>query len=182
MAENLFLKRLPRNPVGWIAKGRLREQARAAMTHVGLDAIDPDTPIGALGISCQQMIEIAHNLIGDCRVLILNEPTAMLTSREVDLGPRRIGAPRLTATGLKRGTAVRDVSFDVREGEIFGISGLIGPGRTVLLRLVFGVDRASAARSRWARRRALCRLRLSLMRCSMASRWLPKTARKRGCC
>jgi ribose transport system ATP-binding protein len=66
---------------------------------------------------------------------------------------------------------VRDVSFDVREGEIFGISGLIGSGRTALLRLVFGADRASAARSRWARRRALCRLRLSLMRCSTASRW-----------
>jgi ribose transport system ATP-binding protein len=42
VAENLFLKRLPRNPVGWIAKGRLREQARATMTHVGLDAFDLD--------------------------------------------------------------------------------------------------------------------------------------------
>ncbi|WXK36860.1 hypothetical protein IHE31_10285 [Mycetohabitans rhizoxinica] len=174
VAENLFLKRLPRNPVGWIAKGRLREQARAAMTHVGLDAIDPDTPIGALGIGCQQIrrLPCADPRRAHC--------DANLARGRLGSAPHRC-AP-LTATGLKRGTAVRDVSFDVREGEIFGISGLIGPGRTVLLRLVFGVDRASAARSRWARRRALCRLRLSLMRCSMASRWSPKTARKRGCC
>jgi ribose transport system ATP-binding protein len=46
----------------------------------------------------------------------------------IDMGPRTIGAPALTVKGLTRSDKVRDVSFEVRAGEIFGISGLIGPG------------------------------------------------------
>ncbi len=212
VAENLFLNHLPQSgplKLGWIDRKRLRADARAAMAQVGLDAIDPDTPVGELGIGHQQLVEIARNLIGDTRVLILDEPTAMLTGREVellfeqiarlkargvalvyishrleeleriaqrvavlrdgrlvkvdemanltperivalmvgrelgeriDLGERRIGAPLLKVDGLARGNAVRDVSFEVRAGEIFGISGLIGAGRTELLRLIYGAD------------------------------------------
>jgi ribose transport system ATP-binding protein len=214
VAENLFFDRLPRRglrALGWIDRARLREDARTAMARVGLDAIDPDTPVGALGIGHQQMVEIARNLIDDTRVLIFDEPTAMLTAREVDLlfeqidrlkasgvaivyishrleelarvaervavlrdgrlvhvdrmanltserlvtlmvgreigeridlGARRIGAPLLKVEGLTRGTAVRDVTFEVREGEIFGVSGLIGAGRTELMRLIYGADAA----------------------------------------
>jgi ribose transport system ATP-binding protein len=214
VAENLFFERLPRRGpavLGWIDRVRLREEARAAMARVGLDAIDPDTPVGALGIGHQQMVEIARNLIDDTRVLIFDEPTAMLTAREVDLlfeqidrlkasgvaivyishrleelarvaervavlrdgrlvevnrmqnvtserlvtlmvgrelgeridlGERKIGVPLLKVDGLARGSAVRDVSFEVREGEIFGLSGLIGAGRTELMRLIYGADRA----------------------------------------
>ncbi|MEX3945148.1 sugar ABC transporter ATP-binding protein [Paraburkholderia sp. BR10937] len=224
VAENLFLDRLPQSgPLrfGWIDRRRLREDARAAMAQVGLEAIDPDTPVGELGIGHQQLVEIARNLIGsaagpggadggDMRVLILDEPTAMLTAREVellfeqvarlkargvaivyishrleeleriaqrvavlrdgklvrvdamanltperivalmvgrelgeriDLGQRRIGAPLLKVDGLTRAKAVRDVSFEVRAGEIFGVSGLIGAGRTELMRLIYGADR-----------------------------------------
>ncbi len=85
VAENLFLNRLPRKGLGWIDQKRLADDARHAMVQVDLDAIAPDTLVGALGIEHQQMVEIARNLIGDCRVLILDEPTAMLTAREVDL-------------------------------------------------------------------------------------------------
>jgi len=59
----------------------------------------------------------------------------------IDLGERRIGLPLLRVSGMTRGTVVRDVSFEVKQGEIFGISGLIGSGRTELLRLIFGADR-----------------------------------------
>ena len=240
VAENLFLNHLPRvgqkwpqrslhslppkgavsalgaarralTALGWIDRRRLREDARVAMAQVGLDAIDPDTLVGELGIGHQQMVEIARNLIGDCRVLILDEPTAMLTAREVDLlfeqverlkdrgvalvyishrleelariaervavlrdgrlvytdrmanvtserivtlmvgreigeridlGERKIGAPLLKVDKLGRGQVVRDVSFEVREGEIFGVSGLIGAGRTELMRLIYGADLA----------------------------------------
>ncbi|WP_206998399.1 sugar ABC transporter ATP-binding protein [Trinickia mobilis] len=214
VAENLFLNHLPRlgpKTLGWIDRRRLRADARVAMAQVGLDAIDPDTLVGELGIGHQQMVEIARNLIGDTRVLILDEPTAMLTAREVDLlfeqigrlkdrgvalvyishrleelariadraavlrdgrlvhadrmanvtsdrivtlmvgreigeridlGERKIGAPLLKVDKLGRGQAVRDVSFEVREGEIFGVSGLIGAGRTELMRLIYGADLA----------------------------------------
>jgi ribose transport system ATP-binding protein len=81
VAENLFLDNLP-SRFGWISQKRLRQLATAAMAQVGLEAIDPDTPVGELGIGHQQMVEIARNLIGDCHVLIFDEPTAMLTSRE----------------------------------------------------------------------------------------------------
>ncbi len=212
VAENLFLDNLP-NRGGWIARGRLREMAREAMARVGLEAIDPDTPVAALGVGHQQMVEIARNLIGDCRVLVLDEPTAMLTAREVDLlfeqiqrlreagvaivyishrleelakvaqrvavlrdgqlvavepidryssdelvtlmvgrevgeaidlGERQIGAPLLQIKNLSRRGKVDDVSFSVRAGEIYGISGLIGAGRTELLRLIYGADRADS--------------------------------------
>ncbi|MFJ4153414.1 sugar ABC transporter ATP-binding protein [Pseudomonas sp. NPDC089752] len=212
VAENLFLDNLP-SRFGWISHKRLRQLATAAMAQVGLDAIDPDTPVGELGIGHQQMVEIARNLIGDCHVLIFDEPTAMLTAREVellftqierlrqrgvaivyishrleelqrvaqrivvlrdgklvcdepiqryssnelvnlmvgrelgehiDLGRRQIGAPLLKVDRLCRGDKVRDVSLQVRAGEIFGISGLIGAGRTELLRLMFGADRADS--------------------------------------
>ena len=97
VAENLFLNRLPRR-FGIIDRARLRDDARAAMAQVGADAVDPDTPVGALGIGHQQMVEIARNLIGDCRVLILDEPTAMLTAREVELLFEQID--RLKARGV----------------------------------------------------------------------------------
>src|SRR3984957_5433296 len=214
VAENLFLNRLPQSGplrLGWIDRRKLREDAREAMAQVGLEAIDPDTLVGELGIGHQQMVEIARNLIGDCRVLILDEPTAMLTAREVDLlfeqverlkergvalvyishrleelrriagraavlrdgklvhidamqnltsdrlvtlmvgrdigeridlGARPIRDVALKVAGMSRGQVVRDVSFDVKAGEIFGISGLIGAGRAELLRLVYGADRA----------------------------------------
>jgi ribose transport system ATP-binding protein len=62
----------------------------------------------------------------------------------IDLGRRQIGAPLLKVDKLSRADKVRDVSFEVRAGEIFGISGLIGAGRTELLRLIYGADRADS--------------------------------------
>jgi ABC-type sugar transport system ATPase subunit len=55
-----------------------------------------------------------------------------------------IGEPRLVVRGLSRGSAVRDVSLEVRRGEVLGITGLVGAGRTELARLIFGADRADA--------------------------------------
>lgn len=54
------------------------------------------------------------------------------------------GAVRLTVQNLIRGEAVCDVSFEVRAGEILGITGLVGAGRTELVRLLFGADARDA--------------------------------------
>lgn len=51
------------------------------------------------------------------------------------------GAVRLEVKNLRRGAAVRDVSFQVRAGEVLGITGLVGAGRTEVARLIFGADR-----------------------------------------
>ncbi len=52
----------------------------------------------------------------------------------------------LTVQGLSRGRAVQDASFTLHAGEVLGIAGLVGAGRTELLRLIAGVDRADAGR------------------------------------
>ena len=212
VAENLFMPHLPHR-AGWISRAELVAKSRKVMAQVGLAGIHPDTPVSELGIGHQQMIEIARNLIGPCRVLILDEPTAMLTSREVDLlfaqiallkargvalvfishrldelarvaercailrngrlvwvdamsrlkpaqivrlmagrevgdrldfGVRPAGRTLLRVAGLGRSRVVQNVSFEVAGGEILGIAGLVGSGRTELLRLIFGADVADA--------------------------------------
>jgi ABC-type sugar transport system ATPase subunit len=59
--------------------------------------------------------------------------------REVQVGEERLGV-----AGLSRGRAVQDVSFSVRRGEIVGLAGLVGAGRTETVRLVFGADKMEA--------------------------------------
>jgi ABC-type sugar transport system ATPase subunit len=54
----------------------------------------------------------------------------------------------LEAVGLRRGRAVRDVSFSVRSGEILALTGLVGAGRTETLRLLFGADPRDAGEIR----------------------------------
>jgi ribose transport system ATP-binding protein len=63
---------------------------------------------------------------------------------KIDLGERRIADVALKVAGMSRAPAVHDVSFEVKAGEIFGVSGLIGAGRTELMRLIYGADRADA--------------------------------------
>ncbi|MFM8286866.1 MAG: sugar ABC transporter ATP-binding protein [Planctomycetaceae bacterium] len=64
--------------------------------------------------------------------------------REYPKQRRTRGEVRLSVRGLRRGTAVRDVGFDVHAGEVLGVTGLIGAGRTEMARLLFGADRADA--------------------------------------
>jgi ribose transport system ATP-binding protein len=71
---------------------------------------------------------------------------ALMTGRPVaDLYPRisrRIGPAVLEARSLERKPRFSAASLQVREGEIFGLAGLIGAGRTDLLRAIFGLDQA----------------------------------------
>ncbi|NIN97374.1 MAG: ATP-binding cassette domain-containing protein [Anaerolineae bacterium] len=73
---------------------------------------------------------------------------SMMVGREIaNLFPKeqaRIGEVMLEAQNLRRGKMVRDVSFSVRCGEVLGVTGLIGAGRTETMRLVFGADRRDA--------------------------------------
>ncbi|KAB7566350.1 sugar ABC transporter ATP-binding protein, partial [Verminephrobacter sp. Larva24] len=210
VAENLLLGRLPQR-AGWLRRAALHSAARAQLDRIGLHHLDPATPVARLGLGQQQMLEIARNLQDDTRILVLDEPTAMLTPREtsflfeqiaqltargvaivyvshrleelrrvadrvavlrdgrlVDLRPmaglsedelvqrmvghsvsdleyrprRAAGPVVLSVEGLGRGSAVQDVSLQLHAGELLGIAGLVGSGRTELLRLLFGADRA----------------------------------------
>jgi ribose transport system ATP-binding protein len=216
VAENLLIDQIPHHGrwLGhWIDRKTLNQQAQKQLDKVGMQGIAPDCLVSELGIGQQQMVEIARNLKDDTRVLILDEPTAMLTPgetqhlfRQIDrlkaqgvaiiyvshrleelrivadtlavlrdgvlvktcpmqqvteddivalmVGhavdqdmqkPRRTqGACALQAKNLGRGSAVRSVSLDIYRGEVFGIAGLVGSGRTELLRLLYGADRADS--------------------------------------
>ncbi|WP_088312433.1 sugar ABC transporter ATP-binding protein [Kineosporia sp. R_H_3] len=73
---------------------------------------------------------------------------ALMVGRELtDLFPKEeapIGDVVLRVSGLNRGSLVRDVSFEVRRGEILGIAGLMGAGRTEVLETIFGVHPAES--------------------------------------
>ncbi|MBI2928171.1 MAG: sugar ABC transporter ATP-binding protein [Verrucomicrobia bacterium] len=78
----------------------------------------------------------------------LDEVVRLMVGRElsqaIHRAPKPAGPVALRVSGLRRGAAVKDVSFEVRRGEILGFAGLMGSGRTETMRAVFGADRRDA--------------------------------------
>ncbi|MFE3188040.1 sugar ABC transporter ATP-binding protein [Nocardia sp. NPDC059240] len=212
VAENLFLQRLPRR-FGVVDRREMRRRAAALLARIGLD-VSPDLPVGRLGIAQMQLIEIAKALSSECRLLIMDEPTATLTPRETATlftVMRQLKAEGVAiifishhldeifeigdrVTVLRNGTSVaaravadltipelvrmmvgRDlaaeyppvtarpvwpellevsdlavttrapaISLTVRAGEVVGVAGLVGSGRTEAMRAIFGADRPAA--------------------------------------
>ena len=80
--------------LGLIARGSERRQARELLERVGLD-VDPSRRAGSLPVAAQQRVEIAKALAIDAKVVIMDEPTATLTEREIeDLFERHRGPHR----------------------------------------------------------------------------------------
>jgi ribose transport system ATP-binding protein len=210
--ENILLGSEPAR-CGWIRRARRRELARRALAELHHDTIALDAPVHQLTIAEQQVVEIARALVGNPKVIIMDEPTSSLTrvdtenlfavigrlrqrgvsvvyishfleecqrlcdrftvlrdgesvgsgdmrganladiirlmvGREVkDIYPRTphdLGLPVLEVSGLAGVGKPRSVSFTLRAGEILGLAGLIGAGRTETLRACFGLDRMAA--------------------------------------
>ena len=218
--ENIFIGHMPRGRFGMLDDDRMRAKAEDLLEVVGLGC-RPEQPLKDLRTSEQQLVEIARALSVDAKVLIMDEPTAALSQREVErlfavvaglkargvammfvghrmeeiyrvadriavlrdgrlIGVERaadldrdravqmmvgrplsavypqwqatLGDPVLEVEGLSREGAFAEVSFAVRAGEVLGLGGLVGSGRTEIARALFGIDQPTAGRVRLAGR------------------------------
>ncbi len=81
VAQNIFLRREPRGATGLINFARMNEDAAAILSKLG-EKIDPRRPVRELKIAQKQMVEIAKAISFNVSLLIMDEPTSMLTGKE----------------------------------------------------------------------------------------------------
>jgi ribose transport system ATP-binding protein len=227
VAENIFLGAMPTRWTGVVDWRALDDRASQVLADLGLDAaaLGPRTRIARLGMAQRQMVEIAKALVSSAsapaaaaqglRVLVMDEPTSSLTSREVtqlfalierltargvaivyithrldevfrigrrvtvlrdgrhvttrllsevnvpelvrlmanrDLSEQfpKVRAPRgpelLRVEHVSRGGTLSDICLSLHGGEVLGIAGLVGAGRTELARVIAGADRCDTGR------------------------------------
>jgi ribose transport system ATP-binding protein len=109
VAENLQFENLPRNRFGTINRTLLNSRALELLALVGLNDLSPATLVAGLGMAQRQLIEIAKALSNDSRLVIMDEPTATLTSREAKRLFEIIGRLR------SKGVAILFVSHHLQE-------------------------------------------------------------------
>lgn len=82
VAENIFLGHAPKTPFGLIDTARQRRDAKSILAEIGAD-IDPDTRLRELGIASKHLVAISRALSIEAQVVIMDEPTAALSHREI---------------------------------------------------------------------------------------------------
>lgn len=206
--ENLFIGRERKNTFGFLKTAEMKALANKQFERLSV-SIPLDKEAGRCSVGEQQMIEIAKALMTEAKVIIMDEPTAALTEREIsklfdvisslkkegvsivyishrmeeifsicdritvmrdgktvdtkaiaatnfdevvrkmvgreltDRFPTRnqsLGETVLEVKGLTKSGYFEDINFSVRAGEIVGVSGLMGAGRTEIMRTIFGLD------------------------------------------
>ncbi|MGG0738237.1 sugar ABC transporter ATP-binding protein [Niallia taxi] len=206
--ENLFIGKERKNTFGFLKTAEMKALANKQFERLSV-SIPLDKEAGSCSVGEQQMIEIAKALMTEAKVIIMDEPTAALTEREIsklfdvisslkkegvsivyishrmeeifsicdritvmrdgktvdtkaiaatnfdevvrkmvgreltDRFPTRnqsLGETVLEVKGLTKSGYFEDINFSVRAGEIVGVSGLMGAGRTEIMRTIFGLD------------------------------------------
>ena len=131
VAENIALGDLPVRRLGPLAvvdRARMRAAARTVLGELDFDP-DPDRPVAALGFAERQLVAIAKALRRQCRIFILDEPTAALEKREIE----RLFAvlARMKANGtaviyishrLDEVVAIADRCTVLRDGRVAAVS------------------------------------------------------------
>lgn len=207
VAENIFLADLGFGSQ-LINTNQINSLAKLALDQLGFE-IDPTTRLGDLSIAYQQMVEIAKSLAKNVNILILDEPSAILSDKEIsvlfeklrelkekgvtiiyishrleeifrltdaitiikdgttvtELDPKtctesdiinamvgrtfeKLFPPKLTPSNetvlevidLNTARLLRNINLNIKKGEIVGLAGLIGSGRTEIARCLFGID------------------------------------------
>ncbi|MBT9372721.1 sugar ABC transporter ATP-binding protein [Rhizobium sp. CSW-27] len=214
VGENVFLGHAPRTRFGTIDWRTINARSRALLRQLESE-IDPTIRLKDLSIAQRHLVAIARALSVEARIVIMDEPTAALSRKEIDdlfriveglkrqgkailfishkfdelyeiaenfavfrdgkaVGHGRlkdtpqaeivrmmvgrdvndvfpktsveIGDTVLSVEGYSHPTEFRDISFALKRGEILGIYGLIGAGRSELCQSLFGITRPSAGR------------------------------------
>ncbi|MGB8816759.1 MAG: sugar ABC transporter ATP-binding protein [Rhizobiaceae bacterium] len=207
VAQNMFLGNAITRFGLFTDRGKMRARAKELLAQLD-PSIDVSAKIKTLRVAQRQIVEIAKALLGNARVIAMDEPTSSLTpvefdklvsvieqlkadgvaviyvshkldevfrvatqatilrdgkkvadvdlsktkedavvglmvGRALDIPPHQSHVQNevvLSVEDLCRAKAVRGVSFDLRRGEVLGVAGLVGSGRTELARLIAGVD------------------------------------------
>ena len=84
VAENLLLRHEPHGPFGLIRRGKIGPRAEEILADLGVYNIDPMELVTNLSLAQQQIIEIAHAVLRNPRILFMDEPTSSLAEREVE--------------------------------------------------------------------------------------------------
>ncbi|WP_406858110.1 sugar ABC transporter ATP-binding protein [Alsobacter sp. KACC 23698] len=214
VAENMLLGREPAR-AGFVDRAAMAAECRPVLERLGV-AFGPSALVSGLSMAERQQVEIARAAHAQARILVMDEPTTSLSSRETEalfalvrqlraegmaiiyishrmnevyeLADRvsvlrdggHVGALTraelsadalvrmmvgrdlssfykkehdahasrgpvlLSVRGLADGRRVRGCSFDLHQGEVLGIAGLVGAGRTELARLIYGAERPVA--------------------------------------
>ncbi|MQY47793.1 ATP-binding cassette domain-containing protein [Rhizobiales bacterium RZME27] len=216
VAENIFLGHAPRSRFGLIDWKTMNARA-GELLHALESEIDPTIRLKDLSIAQRHLVAIARALSVEARIVIMDEPTAALSRKEIDdlfriveglkkqgkailfishkfdevyeiaenfvvfrdgravgngklaetpqdtivrmmvgrdvanIFPKvevSIGATVLSVENYCHPTEYRDISFELKRGEILGVYGLIGAGRSELCQSLFGVSQPSSGRLR----------------------------------
>ena len=214
VTENIFLGNLIYNKYGLVDWATMKEKAREMIRNLGID-IDVDLLVRSLSVAQQQMVEICKAVNQNAKLLIMDEPSAVLMSREQELMfdvirrlkkegitfiyishrleeifnladdvtvlrdgkvidtvpvsetdknrlvtmmvgrelandyPKEeveIGDVVLDVKNINRPGVIENISFNLHEGEIIGFAGLVGSGRTEVMRALLGIDKAQVER------------------------------------
>jgi ribose transport system ATP-binding protein len=214
VAENIFIGNQPLNRYGSVDYTEMAKRSKALLAKLGHD-LNPQVRVKNLSVADQQMIEICKAMTGDVKLLVLDEPTAVISGREADMlfermrllrgagvcviyishrleevfricdratvlkdgqlvGTRSVsdltkdslitmmvgrkladifpkktksslkGEPVLSVRGLRMAPRVMDASFELYGGEILGIAGMVGSGRSELAHAIFGSSKRDA--------------------------------------
>ena len=124
VAENIALRALPRRGLA-IDRRSLNDKARKLLARVGMEEIEPETTADHLSLANRQRLELAKAIYTDCRLLILDEPTASLNASQAERVHRIIG--EMAAAGvavvyishrLSDVLAIADTVTVLRDGEV----------------------------------------------------------------
>jgi ribose transport system ATP-binding protein len=213
VAENLFITNIPKFAGPFVNPHAMKKEAKRKLLQINIDDISPDAIVGTLPMGQRQLVEITKAIVGDADIIIFDEPTTSLSTKEKqklfeiiehlrkagksiifishilndvfkycdeivvlrdgkvitqvpakdislpgvvkmmvgrelnNIYPaieKEIGGVIFEGRSISQEGRFNNVSISIRKGEIVGLFGLMGSGRTEYLRCLFGVDPVTA--------------------------------------